>query len=104
MIKKNLSNDMMIRNFLNQYEVTEKISDLCNMTINISLNLHIKQKTNLNFSDQSVLTENFYINLSRKIKIKIQIQQISSVKFFEKLIFQDLLTLLMYNSFYHFYQ
>ena len=70
MIKKNLRNDMMIRSFLNQYEVIEKISDLCNMTVNISSDLHIKQETDLSFLDWSVLTENFYINLSRKIEKK----------------------------------
>ena len=51
MIKKNLRNDVTIRNFLNQYEITEKISDLCNVTANISSNLHVKQETDLNFSD-----------------------------------------------------
>ena len=70
MIRENLRNDVTIRNFLNQCEVTEKISDLCNMTANISSDLHVKQETDLNFSDWSVLTENSYINLSRKIKKK----------------------------------
>ena len=70
MIKKNLNNDVMIKNFLNQCEIFEKISDLCNITANTSSNLHIKQETDLNFSDQSVFTENSYINLSRKIKKK----------------------------------
>ena len=70
MIRENLRNDMIIRNFLNQCEITEKISDLCNMTANISSDLHMKQETDLNFSDQSVLTENFYTDLSRKIKKK----------------------------------
>ena len=40
------------------------------MTANISSDLHIKQKIDLNFLDWSVLTENFYISLSRKIKKK----------------------------------
>ena len=51
MIKENLKNDVMIRNSLNQHEITEKISDLYNVTTNISLNLYVKQKTDLNFSD-----------------------------------------------------
>ena len=70
MIKKNLNNDVMIRNSLNQYEILEKISDLCNMTADTSSDLHMKQETDLNFSDQSVLTENFYTDLSRKMKKK----------------------------------
>ena len=49
MIRKNLKNDVMIRNSLNQCEITEKISDLCNVTANISLNLHIRQETDLDF-------------------------------------------------------
>ena len=49
MIKENLNNDIVIRNFLNQYEVTEKILNLYNITINISSDLHIKQEIDLNF-------------------------------------------------------
>ena len=70
MIKKNLNNDVMIRNSLNQCEILEKISDLCNVTADTSSDLYVRQETDLNFSDQSVLTENFYMNLSRKIKKK----------------------------------
>ena len=70
MIKKNLNNNVMIRNFLNQCEILEKISDLYNMTVNTSLDLHMKQETDLNFLDQSVFTENSYMNLSRKMKKK----------------------------------
>ena len=70
MIKKNLNNDVTIRNFLNQCEITEKISDLCNITADISLNLYIKQEIDLNFSDWSVFTENSYMSLSRKIEKK----------------------------------
>ena len=70
MIRKNLNNDVTIRNFLNQCEVTEKISDLYNITIDISSNLYIRQKTDLNFLNWSVLIENFYTDLSRKIQKK----------------------------------
>ena len=70
MIKKNLNDDVMIRNSLNQCEILEKISNLCNVTADTSSDLHMKQKTDLNSSDQSVLTENFYTDLSRKIKKK----------------------------------
>ena len=51
MIRKNLNNDVMIKNSLNQCEVLEKILNLCNITANTSSDLHVKQKTDLNFSD-----------------------------------------------------
>ena len=81
MIRENLKNNVTIKNFLDQHEITEKISDLCNITTNISSDLHMRQKTDLNFSDQSVLTENFYINLSKKIKKK---KNLNSTKFIYK--------------------
>ena len=61
---------MTIKNSLNQCEIIKKISDLYNVTANISSDLHVKQETNLNFSDQSVFTENFYMNLSKKNREK----------------------------------
>ena len=70
MIKKNLNNDVTVRNSLNQCEILEKISDLYNMTADTPSDLCMKQETDLNFSDQSVFTENSYINLSRKMKKK----------------------------------
>ena len=70
MIKKNLNNDVTVRNSLNQYEVLEKISNLCNMTANTPPDLHMRQETDLDSSDQSVLTENSYMGLSRKMKKK----------------------------------
>ena len=70
MIKKNLKNDVTVRSFLNQCEITEKIFNLCNITADISPDLHMKQETDLSFSDWSVLTENSYMNLSKKIEKK----------------------------------
>ena len=70
MIKKNLNDDVMIRNSLNQCEILEKISNLCNVTAGTPSDLCVRQETDLNFPDQSVFTENFYIDLSRKMKKK----------------------------------
>ena len=70
MIKKNLNNDVTIRDSLNQHEVLEKISDLCNVTADTPPDLHVEQETDLGSSDQPVFTENFHTDLSRKMEKK----------------------------------
>ena len=51
MIKKNLNNDVVVRNSLNQCGVLEKISDLCNVAADTPPDLHVGQGTDLGSSD-----------------------------------------------------